>query len=752
MPEEPGTPGSQSESCGKPTVVTTRPKDVNQDNDPFPTAEYTRPRIDVPETQPEMEGSLDKKRQKLSGEYILCGEDWLEMARAAKKILDEEGDPVGSLGKVADVWESHGCSKLVLEWMREGVPMLMESVPGSHGGRPNYVKQAAMDFANEEVSRLLLTMAVEADPDGEATDVGYVFPLGAVPKPHSDKFRLVTDITDKDMGPNAYMHKMSFKLEHVDDLLSQIGHQWWGIVFDLRAGFHHLLVREEDRKWLRFKWGGKNLRFRAMPFGPRHSPFFFCKTMREFVKILRRGCTKAGCTHTECRFRAAPNGVVVVSYVDDFAIAAATKELAMQVRDEIITPLLKELGLVRALDKGSWEPKQVFDFLGFTLDTIEGVVLVPEEKLEKYSQALDGLLGKKKATPREVASIAGKMVSVMRAFAPALIYVRSAFQHISKHVQGPIGWSRPQVLTEEVKADLKWLRENLRAKNGRFMWRPKRVVILSTDAAGKVGWGATLWLNGVQYRAQGIWSKAELEEDIHMLEMMGILNAVVSFRDLLLGRNMQIVTDNMICRNTLPKGSRVESLTLLIKKIHDTVCSLDATIVDVAWIPSELNIIPDWLSRYEDWNDWCLKTSQWERVLDKWPGLKIDRFTSGPRNSKLSQFNSRWASEHCQIKDSNAMAQDWKKTFSYACPPLAMIGDVLTLIKEQKARAVLVCPEWRQKPWYPLLQMITVQKIYLGSGQETFSTGASGQCPPHKNPAWRFWAIEVDGSKFPTGI
>jgi len=369
-------------------------KGSNKKKESFQTAEFTRPIIDVPETDPEMEEVLDSKRQKLSGEYILNGEEWLAMARGAKKVLEEEGDPIGSLAKVAEVWESYGCSKLVLQWMREGVPVLMNEVPKSHGGRPNYVKKKAMDFANEEISRLLFVMAVEADPDGDADDVGYVFPLGAVPKPHSDKFRLVTDITDKDRGPNAYMEKKSFKLEHVDDLLSQIGNGWWGLVFDLRAGFHHLLVREEDRKWLRFKWGDQNLRFRAMPFGPRHSPFFFCKTMREFVKILRRGCTVENCIHETCQFRAAPNGVVVVSYVDDFAVAAATRDQAVRIRDEIIEPLLKELGLIRALDKGSWEPSQNFDFLGFNLDTIRGEVLIPEEKLQKYSAALDSLLGK----------------------------------------------------------------------------------------------------------------------------------------------------------------------------------------------------------------------------------------------------------------------------------------------------------------------------------------------------------------------
>ena len=260
----------------------------------FPTAEDTRPIIDVQEeTYAPPQPVPQTKKRKFAQELMLSGDEWLEMSRAAKQVLDEEGDPVGALERVADEWEILGCSQQVLTWMREGVPILLEEEPRDHGGRGNYVKAEAMDFANEEISRLLFVMAIEPDPLGDSLEEGYVFPLGAVPKPHSDKFRLVTDITDRDRGPNAYMDKKSFKLEHVDDLLSQIGVGWYGIVFDLRAGFHHLLVKENDRKYLRFKWANQDFRFRAMPFGPRHSPFFFFKDHEGIRKDFEAGVYRA---------------------------------------------------------------------------------------------------------------------------------------------------------------------------------------------------------------------------------------------------------------------------------------------------------------------------------------------------------------------------------------------------------------------------------------------------------------------------
>jgi hypothetical protein len=94
------------------------------------------------------------------------------------------------------------------------------------------------------------------------------------------------------------------------------------------------------------------------------------------------------------------------------------------------------------------------------------------------------------------------------------------------------------------------------------------------------------------------------------------------------------------------------------------------------------------------------------------------------------------------------MAQNWaNEGLSYACPPLGMVGDVLELLSEQKARAVLVTPFWPQQPWWPSLQRMMVEAIALGSDRKVFCTGPSGVCAPHKNPNWEFWAVEVDGSE-----
>ncbi len=677
-------------------------------------------------------------------ERILDGEELQSLTLEEESLQGVEGNPIGSLCRNVQAWKALGCSPLVISWIEDGIPLIFDGDPAPGGGRPNYVPPQALPFANGEITRLWVVKAVELD---DGVGPGYIIPLGAVPKDRRpDKWRMTVDATDRGQGPNAAMPDKPFKMEHLDDLLPQIGKDWWALTFDLRAGFHHLFVKPEFRKWLRFRWAGVLFHFNVMPFGPRHSPYFFNKIVKEFVKILRRGCVIRGCSHQSCRFRASPFGVVIAPFVDDFCLAAATALLLLRIRDEIVVPLMKEMGFIRALGKGCWEPRQMFDFIGFTIDTVGGMVFIPQTKLERYMKNLHLLLSKRQVFVRELASVAGQIVSAMRAFAPALIYLRQTFSLISKFVDGATGWSNIVILTEEVRADLIWLRDHLKSRNGRFAWRPAQLLVLATDASSTVGWGATLKVGSQSLRAQGSWSRQQKEDlDIYMLEMMAILNSVQSFRRQLEGRRLQILTDNLICKFALPNGSRVPQLLRLVKEVQDQVTALDATIVDVLWIPSELNVVPDYLSRFTDTNDWTVRDSVWKQILLMWSDMAVDRFAS-PENARLPRFNTRFA--HPSTPNYNCMAQNWAiEGLSYACPPMGMVPDVLELVREQRARAILVVPLWPQQPWWPLLQRLTVKSIPLGNGEDAFQAGPSGVCAPRKNPHWQFRAVEVNGKR-----
>ena len=62
----------------------------------------------------------------------------------------------------------------------------------------------------------------------------------------------------------------------------------------------------------------------------------------------------------------------------------------------------------------------------------------------------------------------------------------------------------------------------------------------------------------------------------------------------------------------------------------------------------------------------------------------------------------------------DAFTLDWTKFQGYANPPWNMVGRVLTQVRHQKARLVLMAPVWKSQAWYPLLlEMLTRKPLLL---------------------------------------
>ena len=115
------------------------------------------------------------KKSKISEERILVGEELTTLLAKEMAIMELEGNPIGSLKRHLSTWEAEGCAPQVIQWIQDGTPLFFERAPGSGGGRRNYVPVAAMKFANEEITRLLMVKAIEED---DGLGEGYTFPVG----------------------------------------------------------------------------------------------------------------------------------------------------------------------------------------------------------------------------------------------------------------------------------------------------------------------------------------------------------------------------------------------------------------------------------------------------------------------------------------------------------------------------------------------------------------------------------------------
>jgi hypothetical protein len=85
--------------------------------------------------------------------------------------------------------------------------------------------------------------------------------------------------------------------------------------------------------------------------------------------------------------------------MDDFLFMANSREAALLLRDHV-EALLHRLGLHRNATKGLWEPIQVGDHLGLTIDLRNNEFRAPVDKLQALSKHASTLLGRAATTAR----------------------------------------------------------------------------------------------------------------------------------------------------------------------------------------------------------------------------------------------------------------------------------------------------------------------------------------------------------------
>jgi hypothetical protein len=144
-----------------------------------------------------------------------------------------------------------------------------------------------------------------------------------------EKARLVFNGVDL----NEHLVDVPFAMSSVWDVVRQWRQGACFITIDIRSGFYHCRVARPDRRFLVFKFRGRTYRFNRLPMGLRTSPATFCALSAEITRMLRaRGLN------------------VLVTYVDDFIIAAASVEEASLALD-VVRALFHRLGFEISEDK-----------------------------------------------------------------------------------------------------------------------------------------------------------------------------------------------------------------------------------------------------------------------------------------------------------------------------------------------------------------------------------------------------------------
>ena len=269
----------------------------------------------------------------------------------------------------------------------------------------------------------------------------HVSPFGVVPKKGKpNKWRLILDLsapTGGSVNDGISKEECSLQYTSVSEVAAkcvQLGAGTLMEKMDIQQAYRNVPVAPEDRRLLGMKWQGKVYIDKVLPFGLRSAPLIFSAVADALQWIMTR------------------HGVSwVVHYLDDFFTLGpgGSQECGSNMSRMIDVCMKAGLPIEPSKTVG---PAAAICFLGMELDSNEGAIRLPADKLRDLKAQLKTWRTRRACRKREFLSLLGllnhacKAVRAGRAFLRRLIDVSTRAKQLDHFIR----------LNEEARSDIEW--------------------------------------------------------------------------------------------------------------------------------------------------------------------------------------------------------------------------------------------------------------------------------------------------------
>ena len=269
-------------------------------------------------------------------------------------------------------------------------------------------------------------------------------------KPNSDRRRVIIDLSwPLGASVNAGIDKTSYldspfslifpTVDDITDQLTRLGRGALLFKVDISRAFRHIKVDPRDYDLLGLQWQGFYVDT-CVPFGTRHGSQIFQRLSDGIRFIMRQ------------------KGFQMIDYIDDYVgVGVPSVTWASY---EALLALMAQLGLTIS-DKKLVPPATCVTCLGVMIDTVQGTIAIPPEKLATNLNEVHQWLHRDVASKRQLQSILGLLLYVHKCVRPARVFLNGMLDLLkSAHGRQKI------LLTPDFKRDLRWFAKFLPTYNG----------------------------------------------------------------------------------------------------------------------------------------------------------------------------------------------------------------------------------------------------------------------------------------------
>ena len=309
---------------------------------------------------------------------------------------------------------------------------------------------------------------------------------------------------------------------------------------------------------------------------------------------------------------------------------------------------------------------------------------------------------------KQLASILGKIISMGLAIGPVSRFMTCSLYAALESRQT---WCDLLRLSPEARAELRFWSASLSEYSSQPIWRsPSAMRVVYSDAS-ETGYGGYVVEHGPCV-AFGQWTAEEASQSSTWRELSAVYQVLLAVACKLTNTRVHWFTDNQNVARILQVGSKKPQLHAIALKVFALLVQYQLHL-EPEWIPRDLNVRADFLSRIVDHDDWFLDPAIFARIDAMWGPHTVDRFASF-HNAQLPRFNS-----HCWNPGSEAVdafTVNWGGQNNWWCPPIGLIPRVIRHAQVCAAVGTLVVPCWPSAPFSSALATASLLHLLLISG------------------------------------
>ena len=434
-------------------------------------------------------------------------------------------------------------------------------------------------------------------------------PFGSVLKKLSKWRRTVTDCSQLEAGINAFINPRYHRgapwkltLPNSMSIVRAIMrtramypteriYMWKS---DMSRWYRWLLLDPAAAPYFAVQWEGRVYLDAALSFGNRGSALAAQRFVWAVVWIFRtqlshtQGGSNSG-LHCSCRSHCDCGCNCALCYIDDI-LGFSPSHLA-DFHFNSFLALAKHLGLRLSTTEGHVSPPgPVCTALGLEYNLDANTISLPKDKVVALSDLLREWLDKPKASQKELASLAGKLLNASNVLFVGRLFVNRVLATKRRAAK----FSHKIYLEESFRDDIQWWLEAIQVRNGVSFLVQDATVEISLDASSN-GWangapGIGAYHHGL-HEYISVSPPPELH-DLHIsdLELLGHLLVARVWGSQMAHQHARILTDSECCFFLIKNGRSAHDNRLRMARLYAS-----------HQIEHDYRAEPVWLSTTDNW-------------------------------------------------------------------------------------------------------------------------------------------------------